>query len=1671
MRFLITFAGMLVVAGVAVPAGAAQAPPPLDRTVTLALDRVSLKEALDEVARQTGVRIAYSRRVVPLDRPVSVQLAAVRVGAALDTLLYGTGVASRVDRTGQILLITDSDGSSRPSRQTGSIAGSVKDGDTGGPITAATVTVVGTRFSAQTDAEGRFTIGGVPAGSYRLRARMLGYTAADTSAVVEDGQQSVTDLRLKRSPIELNPVVAIGYATVEKRDLTGAVSSVSGDQFETKAAPTVTLSGGLQGKIAGVQVTSNSGMPGVGIRVRVRGTGSISANSEPLYVIDGLPAEQGAGGDNDDARDPKTNPLMSLDPNEIESIDVLKDASATAIYGSRGANGVVLITTKRGRVGETRVRVESNAGFQSIRKTIPVLNGPQFMQLANEAVFNAEGDSANLPFTAAQIGSAATYNYPAMMLRTGLQTNQAISLSGGEQKLRYLLSGNFTRQEGIVLGSDFNRYGVRLNLDGDASSRFRWGSSLSLTRVARNAARVENGAVGNSANGLQAAMQFAPFAAPKDAAGNWIMQSPSTEPVPNPVANALEETDLNTTSRALGSVFAELDITPELKVRSTFGGNFQFDGIHFYAPRTILDGGSGGSGWMYNRERRNLTNENTVSYRRAAGPGKLDLLGGYSVQTWYEESARANGADFPIDHTNVYDLGSGSTLVAPVSTTQEHALLSFLGRANYNVADKYLFTLTGRRDGSSVFGANHKWGFFPSGAFAWRLGDESFMRQQSLFSDLKLRISYGKVGSQAVDPYQALAQLNVAWYSSGATEIPAMAPGSLMPNPDLHWEEQTQFDAGLDAALLHNRVTFTFDAYHSKTRDLLLLVNVPITTGFNQQLQNVGSVQNNGVELSVTTTNIERPKLTWRSTLTISHNHNKVLDLGTRPDPVTGKPVAVTEFTVTPRTGNFFDPGDVYLVRVGEPLGSIYGYQVAGLWQVGDQCYLKNALDCTPGEFKIADLNGDSAITGADRTILGYGEPKFLSTVHARRVLQLHVRQQDYQRREGVRLPRHHAGQRADLRARSLDADPHQHRCPAPESGSGAAPLQHVRGGRLLPAAPDAHAWLRAAGGAHSWDRRDPALRHGSEPVHDHWLLGVRSGRQQRGRGRALRPDRHRRLPASAGMELRPDHHILSREDTAMRYQRFVAPLVLAVGLSVIACTDLLNEDPKGFATTDTFFKTGADLNSATLAIYNALRGLQGQSNWTTPELASDQARADNREPNSGTYGPDRLNWSAATGRANVPFGTIYGIVSRANLVLAKGPGIAAPDAVTQAYNLAEAKFLRGYAYLRLTKAYDGVPLLLTPADQANPSPTRAPLDAVHQAVIQDLTEAYTGLPRVWPGNDGYGIPTQGRVTKAAAAMALADLYAWRSSFMLKSEWQQASDWAKTVIDSSGAWGLGLNDNYFSTFLPTNKSNQEMIFVINNSGVTDRTSNIFQLFYYPRDWGLDQGQGGGWGLIHPTDWFLNSYLPGDFRGSRGHDGYKSDSGFVAGGCGLTLCADPLGDGPMPWKYRKSDGGDTWWLGDVDVPLYRYAEAILIYAEAQNELNNAAVAVQHLNMIRARARKGTGAQTRTEPHDYGTAGEPMDQVSVREAIYMERAWEFAFEAKRWFDLVRRDSEEPNYWATQLHLHDPNSEKLGATSGQTYKKRWPIPQTQITANPALCQNPGYGGTACPPGVTFP
>lgn len=508
-----------------------------------------------------------------------------------------------------------------------------------------------------------------------------------------------------------------------------------------------------------------------------------------------------------------------------------------------------------------------------------------------------------------------------------------------------------------------------------------------------------------------------------------------------------------------------------------------------------------------------------------------------------------------------------------------------------------------------------------------------------------------------------------------------------------------------------------------------------------------------------------------------------------------------------------------------------------------------------------------------------------------------------------------------------------------------------------------------------------------------------------------------------------------------MRRFHRIAPLVAAMLVTAPGCTDLLIEDPKSFTTTDTFYRTAGDINAAVIATYSAIRGIQGFGNWPNLELASDQARADNREPNAGTRSGDHLDWDASTGQTGGYWGMFYAAITRANLVLTRGAEIQVSNQQAKTWNLAEAKFLRAYSYMFLTKVYDDVPLLLTPEEQAsNPQPTRTPVEQIHQAVIKDLTEAEAELPERWPQTDAFNNPTQGRVTKGTARMALADLYIWRSSFMGKNEWTQAAAAAKRIIDS-GIWRL--NDDYIRTFLPVNRGNAEMIFVITNTGKEGRTSSPWQLFYHPRDWGIDIW--GGWGLIHPTDWFYNSYPAGD---------YRKEAGFLTGGCsGGGLCITTFGDGPMPYKYRKSDNGASWPLGDVDAPLYRYAETLLYYAEAQNELGNTADAVTHLNLVRARARKGTGAENRASPANYSG---PMDKLAVREAIYMERLWELSHEAKRWFDQVRRDTMEPGYWMNSLR-NDPSASRLRPIS--THKKRFPIPAAQILANPKLTQNPGY------------
>lgn len=845
------------------------------------------------------------------------------------------------------------------SQTSGQVSGTVTT-DAGRPVAGASVAVVGTGAGTLTGSDGRFILQQVPAGQKTIRASMLGYREASETVTVAQGQTAEVTLQLAAQAVELEGIVAIGYGTISQRNLTGAVASVTGEDVLTEAAPVTALSNALQGKAPGVQVVTNSGIPGAGASVRVRGSNSISANSEPLYVIDGIPV-QGSS-----SSDPTYNPLNEINPNDIESIQILKDASSTAIYGARGANGVVLVTTRRGEAGGDRITVETSYGTQQLSKRINPLTGPQYMELVNEAYTNIGRDPR---YTADDIARAESHNYVDLMTRDAPQQNHSITLTGGDTRTRYLISGNYLNQDGILVNTGFERYGMRFNLDREVSNRFRAGLSTSISRVGQSLNRSETGGIGASARGVLAAINFDPTLAPRDANGNWNKRAILGEQLENPLANMMDIVEERNEWRGVGNLSLEYDLLENLTLRSTAGLNAHFYRNPYFAPRTIAPGdGAGGVASMSDGFDRELTSENTVSYNTEVGGGALDVLGGFSVQTYQGESSWSEGQGFPSDEIAWHDLGAGAGSRGVGTGYSDWALVSMLGRVNYNLHDRYLFTLTGRRDGSSRFGADNKWAFFPSAAFAWRVVDEPFMANQDLFSDLKLRLSYGVTGSQAVSQYQSLARLSTEFVGIGVNnEVVTLRPSGSAPNPTLKWETQRQFNAGIDVGFFDNRVTLALDAYRSVTTDLLLWVDLPRTSGFTNQLRNIGELTNRGVEVGINTVNVESANFSWRSALNISANRNEVTDLG-------GVDYL---FPGGSRYGWFIDGGESHIIQVGEPLSAIFGYEVNGLWQQGDSCYLNNAADCVPGEYKLVDQNGDGVINADDRTILGYADPDF----------------------------------------------------------------------------------------------------------------------------------------------------------------------------------------------------------------------------------------------------------------------------------------------------------------------------------------------------------------------------------------------------------------------------------------------------------------------------------------------------------------------------------------------------------------------------------------------------------------------------------------------------------------------------------------------------------------------
>jgi TonB-linked SusC/RagA family outer membrane protein len=507
-----------------------------------------------------------------------------------------------------------------------------------------------------------------------------------------------------------------------------------------------------------------------------------------------------------------------------------------------------------------------------------------------------------------------------------------------------------------VINSGFQRYGARVNLDRTMSSRFRVGTSLSGTSTVQRV----NGSVSNGTNaddsGLTVAMMMDPGMAPKDSLGNWNKRWVGPVNVTNPLAESSERHNPNYSTSLLGSLFGEYDIATGLRLRSTLGGNFNFDRSPSYSPGSIVSGNEVGTASISSNERRVLTNENTLTYRRELGPGNLEAMVGTSLQDSHRSAFSAEMRGFPVDELLYNDLGAGSLPYPASSGVTDWTLISQLGRVNYNLLDRYLFTVTGRRDGSSRFGRNNKWAFFPSAAFAWRVIDEPFMQSQGVLSDLKFRLSYGRTGNQAIDPYESLARLNTRLiaFGTGVNSVTVLPSGSA-PNPDLKWETQDQYNIGADFGFLDNRISLTADAYQSNTSNLLLSRNLSWASGYATQLQNVGAVRNRGLELSLNTLNIEGERFRWSTQFNISANRNEVTKL----------------------YGGLEDLGAGSGTQVGEPLNTFVGYQVLGLWQQGDECNLVATSDCTPGEYKFLDVNEDGVINDGDRVNLGNPEADY----------------------------------------------------------------------------------------------------------------------------------------------------------------------------------------------------------------------------------------------------------------------------------------------------------------------------------------------------------------------------------------------------------------------------------------------------------------------------------------------------------------------------------------------------------------------------------------------------------------------------------------------------------------------------------------------------------------------
>ncbi|MEQ8418717.1 MAG: TonB-dependent receptor [Arenibacter algicola] len=805
------------------------------------------------------------------------------------------------------------------SQQTFKVSGRIYDTE-GQPLPGANILEKGTSNGTQADFDGNYSIE-VENNNVILVISYIGFSSQE---IPLNGKQNL-DVQLKEDISALEEIVVVGYGTVKKSDLTGSVGNMKAEEISKQ--PVTRVDQAIQGRISGVQVTTTSGAPGSGVSIRIRGGNSINAGNEPLYVIDGFIG----GGD-----------LNTINPNDIESIEVLKDASSTAIYGSRGSNGVILITTKRGS-GKSGfgVTLDTYTGMQSPVKTIDLLNGTEYAIFKNESD-QFLGNAISFP----DVNTVANTDWQDVVFHAAPLTNTSLSIYNNKDNSNYFASFNYLDQGGIQIGSSYKRYQLRFNFDQKLGNFFRVGSSINISYLDR-----ENSGGGPYASGLL------PTAPIYNDDGTFFSINQVTGAVfNNPVAQAqLSDNDLFT-NRGLGNVYAQFTPIKGLDIKSTFGFDFasskqnQYTSVNFPSN---LDANKGGNAQITTNLTRSIQNENTINYTNTFGNHTMGILGGFTYQSSDFEQVDVSAFGFSNDITGYNAIETGDpTLLRASSSKSDWTLLSGLYRFNYSYNNRYLLTLSGRNDGSSRLSEGNKWQFFPSAAVAWKISNESFLKGVKTISNLKLRASYGKTGSQSIGAYATLARLNTGTNYIGGNQVVTTSPG-LAASPDLTWEVSTQTDIGLDLGLFKNRLNFEIDYYSKETNDLLLARELAFQTGFSSRLENVGSIKNQGIDMSINGYILDNKDFSWSSTLTISGNRNEVLELSSGAE--------------------YLENGSGSRIIVGEPVGTFYGAKFIGLWQEGD-------LDLethVPGEPKFEDLNGDGEINEQDGQIIGDPNPDF----------------------------------------------------------------------------------------------------------------------------------------------------------------------------------------------------------------------------------------------------------------------------------------------------------------------------------------------------------------------------------------------------------------------------------------------------------------------------------------------------------------------------------------------------------------------------------------------------------------------------------------------------------------------------------------------------------------------